>query len=118
MSRGRYGSEAQREAYASADIFCLPTLGDCTPVALNEAQAAGLPIVSTSIASNPECVPDAAGLLVPPGDEQALAQALRALVDDAPRRRAMGEAARAHACELMDAEHNAGRVIEFLRAVA
>ena len=112
------GTAAQRDAFAAADVFCLPTRGDCTPVVLGEAMAAGLPIITTSIASNPEVVPQSCGTLVPPGDIDALRSALVTLVRDANARARRGAAARAHARAHMDAAANAGRLIDLLQQVA
>ncbi|GAB4334508.1 MAG: glycosyltransferase family 4 protein [Dehalococcoidia bacterium] len=114
----RPGSEAQLRAYADADIFCLPTLGDCTPVALGEAMAAGLPVVTTSVGSNHETVRDGEhGFVVAPGDVGALREALSRLVDDAALRQAMGAAARSRAHDRMDAGKNAHRVLDYVGAV-
>lgn len=62
-----------------------------------EAMAQGTPVVGTSVGAGPELVSPAAGVLVEPGDPDALAQALVALVDDGGKRAAMGEAARREA---------------------
>lgn len=112
------GSDALTRAYADADLFCLPTLGDCTAVVLGEAMAAGLPVVTTSIASNPEWVPPEAGLLVRPGDVGDLHAALRTLVDDDALRARMSRDARAHARTHMHAERNAERLTHLLLEVA
>lgn len=113
------GSAALVDAYRRADIFCLPTRGDCTPLVLGEAMAAGLPVVSTSIGSNSETVRQGVdGLLVPPGDASALADALEALIDDPAGRAAMGANARQRAEELFDAERNAFKILALLEAVA
>ncbi|HEX6032569.1 MAG TPA: glycosyltransferase family 4 protein [Tepidiformaceae bacterium] len=102
-----------------ADIFCLPTLGDCTPVAVEEAMAAGLPVVATTVGSISETVVEGeCGLLVPPGDPAALAAALERLVEDADARRRMGEAARARARHLLDADTNASRIIDLMLELA
>jgi glycosyltransferase involved in cell wall biosynthesis len=114
----RPGTSAQLHAFADADIFCLPTYGDCTPVAIGEAMAAGLPVVTTSVGSNSESLPDAAGRLVAPGDVVALETALRDLVEDAALRERMSRAARAHAREHMDAARNASRILDLLAGVA
>ena len=113
------GSARLHRAFAEADIFCLPTYGDCTSVAIGEALAAGLPVVTTTVGSNAETVRDGeTGLLIPPGDQAALAGALERLVGDAELRGRMGAAARADARERMDAAANARRIIEFMEAAA
>lgn len=114
----RPGTEAQLRAFADADIFCLPTYGDCTPVAIGEALAAGLPVVTTSVGSNHETVPLEAGRLVAPGDVPALQDALRELLDDGALRARMSGAARDHAREHMDAARNARRILDLLAGVA
>ena len=84
-------SPALIELYRSADIFCLPTLGDCLPMVLSEAGAAGLPLVSTDVGAIREIVrPEHTGLLVPPGDDVALTAALDRLVADPALRRSLG----------------------------
>lgn len=119
VERGVRPGPRLQALYASADIFCLPTLGDCTPVVIGEAMAAGLPVVTTDIASNRETVRDGeTGLLTPPGDGMALGAALGRLVTGAGEREAMGRAAREHAREYMDAQANARRVLDYMRKVA
>lgn len=108
-----------RALFQRCDMFCLPTLGDCLPMALAEAGAAGLPLISTAVAAIPEIVHDGkTGLLVPPGDTQALAAALRALVDNPPRRREMGAQARAFVGREHDVRQNARRLIHVLKRAA
>jgi len=114
----RPGTTALQDVFANADIFCLPTLGDCTPVAIGEAMAAGLPVVTTTVGSNHETVPEGAGLLVQPGDIEGLRAALTRLIDAPEERPAMGARARAHAREHMDSDRNANRILDLLMAVA
>ena len=120
QARGlRPGTHGLISEFAEADIFCLPTRGDCTPVAIGEAMAAGLPVVTTRVGSNAETVTDGVeGLLIEQGSVPSLAEALRSLVEDAELRLRMGAAARTAARERMDAEGNAFRIIERLKAVA
>ena len=83
---------------AAADIFTLPSHFEGLPMSVIEAMLTGLPVVATNIRGPREqIVHGQTGLLVPPGTVAPLASALRALVDDAPMRARMGQAARARA---------------------
>jgi glycosyltransferase involved in cell wall biosynthesis len=90
----------------ASDVFVLSSRWEGNPLSVMEAMASGLPVVSTAVGGVPELVQDGAtGLLVPPDNAGALAQALQALVDDTARRRAMGAAARQHAVAHFDIRH-------------
>lgn len=107
------------ELYHRADVFCLPTLGDCLPMVLSEAGAVGLPLVSTDVGAIGEIVRDGdTGLLVPVDDAVALAAALRRLAEDPQLRRAMGDAARRLVEAQFDAKVNAERLVALLLDVA
>jgi glycosyltransferase involved in cell wall biosynthesis len=93
--------------FSEADLFVLPSLGECLAVVLMEATAAGLPLITTSVGALAEAVrPGASGLVVPPNDVMALRQALAALLEDPARRQSMGRAGYALACERFDASAN------------
>jgi len=81
------------------------------PVSLMEAMAAGVPAVATDSGATRELITDDAGLLVPPGDRAALAEALRRLGQDPELRARIGAAGRARVADAFDAE----RVAETLR---
>jgi N-acetyl-alpha-D-glucosaminyl L-malate synthase BshA len=81
---------------SDTESFCLSIL---------EAMCFGCPSVSTRVGGIPEVVEhDRSGVLVPAGDADALAGAVQALIEDAPRRTALGRAARARAQALFSAE--------------
>jgi glycosyltransferase involved in cell wall biosynthesis len=82
------------QVIAAADVFALASVHEGLPVAVMEALALGVPVVATRVGGLPEVVePGESGLLVEPGDAEALAAGLRALGDPATRSR-LGEGAR------------------------
>ena len=108
-----------RELYRRCDIFCLPTMADMLPLVLCEAGAAGLPLVSTSVAGIPEIVQDGTtGIIVPPGDVEALTKALTTLIEQPELRRRLGAGAAAHIRANFEAGRNADRLVELLERVA
>jgi glycosyltransferase involved in cell wall biosynthesis len=114
---GRVGPDEALQAQAAIDIFVCPRedLRVCrlvTPLKPVEAMALGKPVVLSDLPALSELVgSDGAGLLVPPGDPEALAKALAGLSGDPERRRAMGEAGRAE----VSAKRTWSRVAETYR---
>jgi glycosyltransferase involved in cell wall biosynthesis len=88
---------------AQADVFALSSRSEGAPLSILEAMAAGLPVVSSRVGGVPELVVDGeTGLLVPPGDPEALAVALGRLVADPGLRRRLGAAGRERARRCFD----------------
>jgi len=80
---------------AAMDVFVLPSLNEGMGRVLLEAGAAGTPAVATAVGGVPDIIEHArTGMLVPPRDPQAIAEAVSALRRDPERRRALGRAAR------------------------
>ena len=98
---------------AEADIFVLPSRSEGFSNALIEAMAASLPVVATRVGGNPEAVEDGVtGLLVPPEDPDALADALQELLSDSERSWAMGEAGRRLAIRVFSSDRVVNQVAE------
>jgi glycosyltransferase involved in cell wall biosynthesis len=77
------------------DLMVLPTRREGFPNAVLEAAACGVPAITTECTgSRDSVVPGVTGLLIPPGDPQAIRDAVLKLLDEPERRRRMGEAAR------------------------
>lgn len=81
-------------------VFTLTSTTEGISMTVLEAMAAGLPIVATDVGGNREIVaPPACGLIVPPGDPEALSRAYLELLADAQRRGQIGRNARRRAVE-------------------
>jgi glycosyltransferase involved in cell wall biosynthesis len=111
--RGGQPLSSVLEAYRKADIFALPCVTarsgshDITPNVVLEAMAMGLPVISTTSGAIPEMVEDGvSGLLVPPADSSALADALERLSRDAALRERLGRSARRVIEERFDGSRN------------
>jgi glycosyltransferase involved in cell wall biosynthesis len=107
------------DLFRSADVFVLPTRGDCSPIAIAEAMASGLPVVSCAVGAVAELVAhNDTGLLVPPAAPRELAAALRLLAARHDMRVRMGERGLQLARRRHDAARNVGRLIELVRRTA
>lgn len=97
---------------AVADIFCLPSYREGFGSVVVEAAAMGVPAVATRVVGLVDSVVEnLTGLLVPPKDETALAEALQRLLEDAQLRQKLGGAAQARAYEWFDARDVNQRVL-------
>lgn len=80
---------------AGSDLFVLPSLWEGLPIALLEAMASGLPVVASDVSGSRQVVLHGeTGILVPPGNPDALQNAIAGLLGDPERARSMGRAGR------------------------
>ena len=111
-------SAQMSELYGRADVFVLPTRGDCSALVITEAMASGLPVVATSVGAIPGVVQHGCnGLLVPPSRPDELIRALRHLVEDAESRREMGSTGRRVAEAEHDTKANCQRIFALMRSL-
>jgi len=83
--------EQLRQLYRKADVLVLPSLYETFGIVLLEAMSFGLPIISTTAGAIPELVKNGeTGILVPPKDPRALANAITKLIDSRPKRKQYG----------------------------
>ena len=98
----------------SAKTLAAPSIGmESFGMVLTRAFACAVPVVASDIPGYRAVMTDETGVLVPPGDERALADALVALLADEPRRRGLGERARQIAIE----RYSWGTIAERLEAI-
>ena len=111
-------SDTLLRLYAQSDIFVFPTLADCAPLAVPEAMAAALPIVTTRVGAIPEMVRDGEeGLLVERGSVDELYAALKRLLESPELRVRMGNRGRETVMADYDAGRNAQRLLDLLKDV-
>jgi glycosyltransferase involved in cell wall biosynthesis len=104
------------EALRHADLLVAPSLSEGLPVVIMEALASGVPVVASAVDGIPELVRDGeTGCLVPPSDQQALADGVKQLLADPYLRQRMGDAGRQLVAKEYDALRNA---LELLGLIA
>jgi glycosyltransferase involved in cell wall biosynthesis len=115
----RPGSQELRDLYGQADVFVLPTRAETYGIAVAEALASGLPIITTPIGALPEMVRDGEnGFLIPPGRPDRLAEALSRLASSPDLRARLGRCSRSLAETEHDLRRNHRAILELLREVS
>jgi glycosyltransferase involved in cell wall biosynthesis len=113
-----FGDDLSR-AYASADIFALPSPTETLGLVALEAMASGLPVVAARAGGVPDLVADGqTGLLCPPEDAASIMSALRTLIENEEMRQRMGAAGRARAEGWSWTRTTAGLRRQYSRVVA
>ena len=92
---GAVSAQQLASLYATSDLFVLPSRFEGYGMAFAEAIAHGLPVIGTTAGAIPQTVPAGAGILVRPDDVDALASALRRLIENPHERERLSAGARA-----------------------
>jgi glycosyltransferase involved in cell wall biosynthesis len=120
-ARITFAGELDREPldrhYDAADVFVLPTWYEGYGMAVAEALARGLPVVSTDTGAIGDLVRPDAGILVPAGDVAALTRALAAVMTDAPLRARLVAGARRARSRLRSWDDAAGLMTRTIEGV-
>jgi len=92
---GGISQEQLYEELSRCALLCLPSLAESAPMVIAQAMAAGKPVVASRIGGIPDMVEDGStGVLFDPGNVSDLAECLKELLSDRPRRLSMGKGAR------------------------
>jgi phosphatidyl-myo-inositol alpha-mannosyltransferase len=116
---GFLDQEQYTEELLAAKALVAPSLGgESFGMVLTRALACATPVIASDITGYRDVMTPETAISFPAGDQQALADAVEALLDDEPRRAAMGAAGRAHAQERWAWDAIARRLVEIYEAVA
>ncbi|MEO0851600.1 MAG: glycosyltransferase family 4 protein, partial [Pseudomonadota bacterium] len=112
---GALNQEEVAQTLAGADVFVLPSFAEGVPVVLMEALVAGLPVIATRVAGVQELVEDGvSGFVVPPGDVEALTQAIKAYAAMPDQGRAMAARGRETVLAEFDISAEAARLARLI----
>ena len=113
---GNVNQDKLLDLYRESDALAMSSFAEGLPVVLMEAMSMEIPCVAPWVNGIPEIVThETDGLLVPPGDAQALARAIARLMDDAELRRALGQNARLKILEKFDLRRNTEHLADVFR---
>ncbi len=111
---GRIAYEEFARYYAEATMAVIPSLYEGFGMPAGEAMACGVPVISTTGGALPEVV-GKAGILVPPGDSEALTAAIVDLLDHPEKRHALGKAGLKRVMDSLTWEHAARKTVDVYR---
>ena len=102
---GWISGDDRLDAYADADVYCLPSYAEGLPVSVLEAMASGLAVVSTTVDGIPDAVVEGeTGFLLEPGDRVGTADRLARLLEDVALRDRLGAASRERVEQVFDGD--------------
>jgi glycosyltransferase involved in cell wall biosynthesis len=111
-------TEHTEEAFAALDIFVMASRSETYGMVTVEAMASGLPVIGTNTGGTPELLDcGASGILMPPADEYALADALEKLVTNQELRQQLAQSARQRAIARYDYRVQCDQLDELLKLI-
>lgn len=111
---GEIGREKLLWHYQNSTIFVLPSYYESFPNVILEAMSCGLPIVTTKVCDMPKIIRNGKnGVLVPPGNPSALAEAILVLLEDPDLRKKMGKASRERSEAFYSLDKLADKMIDY-----
>ena len=114
--RGWLAFDDVRRAMRQAAVLAQPSTTEGLPTVVEEAMALGTPVVASRVGGIPELLDDGrCGVLVPPSDVRALANALEALLANPAQRLMYAARARTHAEQTLDLWRNGARLADHVR---
>lgn len=103
-----------KECLDACRFFVLPSFSEGLPVSIMEAFARARPVIASEVAGIPELVSTSSGLLVPPGDADALARAMRSFLEASPAELLeLGMRGRAEVLSRHQSPHNGKLLVKF-----
>jgi glycosyltransferase involved in cell wall biosynthesis len=113
---GNVNQDKLLDLYRESDTLAMSSFAEGVPVVLMEAMSMEIPCIAPWVNGIPEIIThETDGLLVPPGDAEALARALARLMDDAELRRTLGQSARRKILEKFDLRRNTEHLADVFR---
>jgi colanic acid/amylovoran biosynthesis glycosyltransferase len=114
---GYRSQEEVGEYLRRSDIFILPSFAEGVPVSLMEAMATGIPVIATNVGGVAELVEsERTGLLIPPADSAALAQAIARYQDDYELRQRVASNGRERVVQQYNVEIEGQKLLDFFSA--
>jgi colanic acid/amylovoran biosynthesis glycosyltransferase len=115
---GAMGQDGVKAIYRTADLFILPSFAEGVPVVLMEAMAMEIPVISTCINGIPELIDSGDnGILVSPGDAEALFLKIKLLIEEPLLRARMGQQARRKVEEAYNLSTNCNQLVSLFEQV-
>lgn len=114
---GWLGKEEKGQVFAETMCNVLPSYNEGLPMTILETMAYGIPNITTDVAAIPEAVDDRNGLVIKPGDKEALGQAIVNICDSRSLRKALSRESFKRVKEIFSIDKHIERILNIYRGV-